>query len=46
MNHWHYIAVAYGAFAVLMAWDYLAPRRSLQRAIRSISLNQRRKDMP
>lgn len=46
MNHWYYIAIAYGAFGVLMAWDLLAPRRSLHRAIRSIRLHQRRKDMP
>lgn len=46
MNHWHYIALAYGAFAVLMAWDFIAPRLSLRQTIRNIRLNQRRKPMP
>ena len=46
MNHWQYIALAYGAFAVLMAWDFIAPRLSLRRTTRNIHLNQRTKNTP
>ncbi len=46
MNHWQYIALAYGTFAVLMAWDFIAPRLYLRQTIRNIHLNQRRKNMP
>jgi hypothetical protein len=45
MNHWNYIVMAYGAFAVLMAWDYFAPRWSLRQTLRNIHLNKRRKNM-
>jgi heme exporter protein CcmD len=46
MNHWNYIVMAYGAFAVLMAWDYIAPRWSLRQMLGSIRLNQRRRNLP
>ncbi|MFM6988840.1 MAG: heme exporter protein CcmD [Arenimonas sp.] len=42
MNHWNYILMAYGAFAVLMLWDYAAPRMALGRAMRAIRLKQRK----
>ena len=42
MNHWQYIGMAYAAFALMLAWDYLAPRWALRRAIRRIRLQQRR----
>lgn len=46
MNHWQYVAAAYGAFAVLMAWDFIAPRLSLRQTLRGIRLNQRRSRNP
>lgn len=46
MSHWHYIAIAYGAFAAMLAWDYLMPRLALRQAIRRIRLLQRRKAAP
>jgi hypothetical protein len=42
MTHWHYISMAYGAFAALMLWDYLVPRLALKRGIRQVQLKQRR----
>lgn len=42
MNHWNYILMAYGAFAVLMLWDYAAPRMALGQAMRAIRLKQRK----
>ena len=42
MNHWIYIAMAYGAFVVLLLWDFLMPHWSLKNAIRGIRLNQRK----
>lgn len=46
MNHWQYIAIAYGSFAALMAWDFIAPRLSLRQTLRGIRLNQRRNGNP
>ena len=45
MTHWHYISMAYGAFAVLMLWDYLVPRLALKRGIRQLQLKQLRPDL-
>ncbi|MBP7891386.1 MAG: heme exporter protein CcmD [Arenimonas sp.] len=42
MNHWIYIALAYGAFVALMLWDYLMPQGALKNAIRSIRRHQRK----
>lgn len=42
MNHWNYILMAYGAFVVLMLWDYAAPRMALGRTMRAIRLKQRK----
>jgi hypothetical protein len=42
MSHWIYIALAYGAFALLLLWDFMAPQWSLKNAVRSIRLQQRK----
>lgn len=42
MNHWNYILMAYGAFTVLMLWDYAAPRRTLGQTVRVIRLRRRK----
>ena len=42
MSHWIYIAMAYGAFALLLLWDFLIPHWSLKNAIRGIRLHQRK----
>lgn len=42
MSHWIYIALAYGAFSVLLLWDFLAPQWSLKSAVRTIRLQQRK----
>jgi Heme exporter protein D (CcmD) len=42
MTHWHYIALAYGAFAALMLWDFLMPRLALGQSIRRLQLKLRR----
>lgn len=42
MSHWYYIALAYGAFSVLLLWDFLAPQRSLKSTVRAIRLQQRK----
>ena len=42
MSHYDYVALAYGVFAVAMAWDYPAPRLRLKRAHRDILLRARR----
>lgn len=42
MSHWYFIALAYGAFTVLMLWDFLAPQWSLKGTVRAIRLQQRK----
>ncbi len=42
MTHWHFIALAYGTFAVFMLWDYLLPRRRFNQGIRQLQLKMRR----
>jgi heme exporter protein D len=37
-----YVTAAYLVFAVVLAWDYLAPRLRLARVRRAIALRQRR----
>ena len=37
-----YVAMAYAAFAVVLAWDYLAPRVKLAQVRRAIALRIRR----
>lgn len=37
-----YVTAAYLVFAVVLAWDYLAPRLRLRRVRRTIALRQRR----
>ncbi len=43
MNHWNYVALAYGSFAVLLLWDFIAPQIALKQSIRAIALRTRRK---
>ncbi len=42
MSYAGYVAAAYGVFAIVLAWDYLAPRLSLRRTRRQIALRARR----
>ena len=42
MNHQNYVAAAYLVFALVLAWDYLAPRWQLRQALRAIALRARR----
>jgi hypothetical protein len=35
MSYLAYVAAAYAVFAVVMAWDFLAPRRSIRRQLRA-----------
>ena len=37
-----YVGLAYAVFAIVMAWDYIAPRVRLARVRREIVLRQRR----
>lgn len=37
-----YVGIAYAVFAIVMAWDYIAPRVRLARVRREIVLRQRR----
>jgi len=37
-----YVAAAYAVFAIVMAWDYVAPRVRLSRVRRSIMLRAQR----
>lgn len=43
MNHWNYVALAYGSFAVLLLWDFIVPQLTLKKSMRSIALRIRRK---
>lgn len=43
MNHWYYVALAYGSFTVLLLWDFIAPQIALKHSIRAIVLRTRRK---
>jgi hypothetical protein len=43
MNHWNYVAMAYGSFAILMLWDFIAPQIALKKSIRAIVLRTLRK---
>lgn len=37
-----YLVMAYGSFALILAWDFIAPRIRLARARRAIALRARR----
>ena len=37
-----YVGIAYAVFAIVMAWDYIAPRVRLARGRRYFVLRQRR----
>ncbi len=39
-----YVRFAYAVFAIVLAWDYLAPRFKLAQARRSIALRIRRQE--
>lgn len=43
MNHWNYVALAYGAFALLLCWDFIAPRLALKKSVRALALRLRRR---
>ncbi len=42
MNHWNYVALAYGAFALLLCWDFITPRLALKKTTRAVALRLRR----
>lgn len=42
MSHESYVAAAYLVFALVLAWDYLAPRWQLRQALRAIAQRARR----
>ena len=37
-----YVGIAYAVFAIVLAWDYIAPRVRLARVRREVVLRQRR----
>ena len=43
MNHWNYVAIAYGAFTLLLCWDFAVPRLALKKSARALALRLRRK---
>lgn len=43
MNHWNYVALAYGAFALLLCWDFTMPRLALKKSARAVALRLRRR---
>ena len=43
MSYLAYVAAAYAVFAVVMAWDFLAPRRSIRRQLRALRLRETRR---
>jgi hypothetical protein len=43
MNHWSFVAIAYSAFALLLFWDFIAPRLALNKSVRALTLRLRRK---
>lgn len=43
MNHWNYVALAYCAFALLLCWDFIAPRLALKKSVRALALRLRRR---
>ena len=42
MNHANYVAAAYAVFALVLAWDFFAPRWKLAQVRRMIALRVRR----
>ena len=42
MSYLGYVIAAYGVFAVVMAWDWLAPRLQIRRALRRVRLRTAR----
>lgn len=43
LNHWYYVALAYGAFTLLLCWDFVMPRLALKKTARALALRLRRK---
>jgi hypothetical protein len=43
MSHWSFVAIAYSAFALLLCWDFIAPRLTLNKSVRALTLRLRRK---
>ena len=43
MNHWNYVALAYGSFAILLLWDFIIPQLPLKKSMCGIALRIRRK---
>lgn len=43
MSYLAYVAAAYAVFAVVMAWDFLAPRRSIRHQLRALRLRETRR---
>ena len=37
-----YVGIAYAVFAIVLGWDYVAPRVRLARVLREVVLRQRR----
>lgn len=42
MNYLGYVAAAYAIFAVVLLWDFLAPRLRIRQVLRSVRLRARR----
>lgn len=43
MSYLGYIAAAYAVFVIVMAWDFIAPRRSVRRLLRALRLRETRR---
>ncbi len=43
MSYLGYVVAAYAVFIVVMAWDFLAPRRGIRRQLRALRLRETRR---
>lgn len=43
MSYLGYVVAAYAVFVIVMAWDFLAPRRSIRRQLRALRLRETRR---
>ena len=47
MSHLSYVIAAYAVFAIVLGWDYLAPRLQVRQQLRAAQLRvARRRDVP
>jgi heme exporter protein D len=42
VSYRNYVIAAYAVFAIMLLWDFLAPRLQLSQALRAIRLQRRR----